>query len=154
MKHSNYLLIMALLAVVFACKNDDGPDPVPPTEAEKRLEILIAGNGTWNLPTTGGVTLADGSGSLDITELFENFTVKFTEAGYTTTGTTPVWARSGTWEFKDDSGDVFVREDGLEVTVIEITETSLKFSLEWDQTTYEEGRPRSLAGTHTFTLGK
>lgn len=151
MKYSKSLLIVAFTVLVFSCKQDDGPAP---TEAEKRLGLLIAGNGTWDLPATGGVLLADGSSSLDITELFQDFTVKFTEGGYTTTGTTPVWARSGTWEFKDDSGEVFVRNDGLEVTIIEITDTSLKFSLEWDQTTYEEGRPRSLPGTHTFTLGK
>ena len=155
MRYLKGFLLVLIVAVAFSCKKSKGEDPEPePTEAELRLEILTDGNGTWTPPASGAVMLGEGSSALDITELFEDFTITFSETGYTTTGTTPVWARSGTWEFVDDDGEVFRRNDGLEVTITEITEGSLKFTLEWDQTTYEEGRSKSLAGKHTFTLGK
>lgn len=151
MRYLTCLLLLSIL-IIPGCKKD--PVEPPPTEAEKRLDILVAGNGTWTPPGSGAVMLGEGANAIDITELFVNFTITFTETGYTTTGTTPVWARSGTWEFTSDDGTSFEREDGLEVTIIEITETSLKLSLEWDETIYEEGRQAAYAGKHTFTFGK
>lgn len=150
---SKYLLLfIPLFTVVFGCKKDE-PD-VKPTEAELTTEILTAGNGTWNIPASGGVILGEGATTIDIGELFENFSLTFTTTGYTTTGTTPVWARSGTWAFIDDSGTKFRRNDNLEVTIIEISANTVKLSLQWNETTYEDGRSKSLAGLHTFTFNK
>lgn len=145
-------LIITLLVFVLAC--NDEPGAAPPTEAEKRAEILIAGNGTWTISTSGGVLLGEGANTIDVGELFQNFSITFTASGYTTTGTTPVWARSGTWAFTDDSGTKFRRNDNLEVNVLEISATTIKLSLQWNETTYEGGRSKSLAGLHTFTLNK
>ncbi len=146
------LLFITLLAVALACKDEPGGTPL--TEAEKRAEILIAGNGTWTISTSGGVLLGEGANTIDVGELFQNFSITFTASGYTTTGTTPVWARSGTWAFTDNSGTKFRRNDNLEVNVLEISATTVKLSLQWNETTYEDGRNKSLAGLHTFTLNK
>lgn len=150
---SKYLLLfILLLTVVFGCKKDE--PGVTPTEAELRTEILTAGNGTWNIPSSGGVVLGEGANTIEISELFENFSITFTPTGYTTTGTTPVWARSGTWSFVDDSGTKFRRNDNLEITIIVISANTVKLSLQWNETTYEDGRSKSLAGLHTFTFNK
>jgi hypothetical protein len=146
------LLIITLFVFVFACKDEPGETPL--TEAEKRAEILISGNGTWAISTSNGVLLGEGANTIDVSELFQNFSITFTASGYTTTGTTPVWARSGTWTFTDDSGTKFRRNDNLEVTILEISATTVKLSLQWNETTYEDGRTKSLAGLHTFTLNK
>lgn len=146
-------LLFGCLALFTHCGGDDGPGTPPPTEAELRVTILTAGTGKWTPPATGAVILGGGATAQDITSLFENFTITFTPTGYTTTGTTPVWARSGTWSFTDDTGTKFRREDGLEVTLVDISATALKFTLEWDQTT-TSGRQQSLKGLHTFTLNK
>lgn len=146
------LLFTSLLVFILACKDEPGVAPL--TEAEKRTEILIAGNGTWAISTSGGVLVGEGANTIDAAELFQDFSITFTASGYTTTGTTPVWARSGTWTFVDDTGTKFRRNDNLEVTIIDISATALKFSLQWNETTYEDGRSKSLAGLHTFTLSK
>lgn len=154
MKTSFYTFLW-LSALVFTTGcGDDGPSAPPPTEAELRTAILTAGTGKWNIPATGAVMLGEGATAFDITDLFENFSITFTTTGYTTTGTTPVWARSGTWAFTNDSGTVFKREDDLEVSIVEISNTTLKVSLEWTQTTYDDGRGQSYAGKHTFTFAK
>lgn len=147
-------LMFALFVLITACGGDDGPGTPPPTEAELRTEILTAGTGKWNIPAAGAVTIGEGANTIDATNLFENFSITFTQTGYTTTGDTPVWARSGTWSFTNDAGTVFKREDNVEVTIIEISKTAMKLSLQWNQTTYEDGRSNSLAGKHVFTFLK
>lgn len=150
------LALISIVVLLSNCGGDDGPGKPPPTEAELRALILAGGTGTWT-PSSGTPVTVNG---LAVPELFQNFTIKFTSTGtggtYTTTGTTPVWARSGTWTFVGDEGLKFKREDNLEVTISEITASSLKLTLEWDATTYEEptGRAQSLAGTTVFTLTK
>ncbi|WP_127123412.1 hypothetical protein [Chryseotalea sanaruensis] len=146
------LLFVLLLILAFACKDD--PSVTPPTEAELRTEILTAGNGTWNIPASDGVLLGEGVNTIDIGELFQNFSITFTTTGYTTTGTTPVWARSGTWSFVDNSGTKFRRNDNIEVTIVDISANTVKLTLQWNETTYEDGRNKSLAGLHTFTFNK
>ncbi len=148
-------LCLFTFALLTNCK-DDGPGEPPKTEAELRAEIMAGGTGKWT-PTSGNpVTVND----LAVPELFTDFTITFTSTGtggsYTTTGTTPVWPRSGTWTFADEEGLTFTRDDGMEITIVEITETGLKLSLEWTETTYEDptARAQSLAGTTVFTLSK
>lgn len=150
------LACLCMVALLSNCGGDDGPDAPPPTEAELRALILAGGTAAWT-PASGSPITVNGTA---VPELFENFTIKFTSTGkagtYTTTGTTPVWARSGTWAFVGDDGLTFKREDNLVVSITDITATSLKLTLEWDATTYEDpsGRSNSLAGTTVFTLSK
>jgi hypothetical protein len=153
------LALLSIVVLLSNCgkKNDPGPvPPTPKTEAELRAAILTGGTGTWTPSSSNPITV----NGLEVSELFQGFTISFTGTGtggtYTTTGTTPVWARSGTWTFVGDDGLKFTREDNLEVSISDITATSLKLSLEWDETTYEEptGRSNSIAGTTVFTLSK
>src|SRR5687768_16607963 len=143
------LTILGLAAVLLcstlsSCKKDD-PKPKK-TQAEKVTEMLTSKGGTWSISGSTGVTLV----GVDVTtDLFSAFSITFLDNEFTTTGTTPVWLRHDTWAFKDENAEVFIRgQDDKEVTIVEISETQLKLSLEWDQTTYEEegGRSNSLPG--------
>jgi hypothetical protein len=143
------LLAVASLTIIIGCKGDD---PKPLTKEQEMTALLTAGTGTWTPPTTGGVTV----GGTDVTdELFEGFSIKFSEGTFTTTGTTPVWKREDTWSFKDETATIMLRgQDNKEITFTRISDTEIKLTLEWDQTTTEPGRTKSIEGTHVFTLTK
>ncbi len=149
-KSVRILFALALLCSVFAgCKKDD-PKPVL-TEAQKVTQMLTSNGGTWN-PASSGVVV----NGIDVTQdLFPGFSITFSENTFTTTGTSPVFLRHDTWSFKDETAKVMVRgQDGKEMTIIEISDNVLKFTLAWDQTTYEGGREKSLAGNYEFTFSK
>ena len=46
------------------------------------------------------------------------------------------------------------RDDGLVVTLQEVTDTSLKLALTWTKTTLGSGRIESVSGQHVFSFGK
>jgi hypothetical protein len=144
------LVVVTTLSTITSC--DDGPTP---TKVEKATKLLTQNGGTWS-PSSASITM-DG---IDVTtEFFDGFTMTFTEEGtVTTTGTSPMWLREDTWSFKDATASVFVRgQDDAEITIVELTKSSFVFTMEWDQTTYEEddgGRKRSLPGTYEFKLSK
>lgn len=136
--------------VLFGCGGND-PEP-PPTEQEKVTQMLTAEGGAWAPQPSSGVTV-DG---VDVTaDLFAGFSITFQEKTFTTTGTSPVWLRQDTWAFKNGSSSVIVRgQDNKEITITEISDTQLKLTLEWTQTTTEGGRQGSLKGKHEFVLAK
>ena len=136
-------LLLSLL-LFSDCKKDD-PQP---TEEERITKILTSGQ--W-LPATGNWVTAGGT---SVVELFTDFKITFTETGYTTTGTTPVWPRTDTWSFKPGSTTVLIRSsDKIEVTIESIDERSLRLSLIWNQDTFVEGgRQSSIKGKHEFNL--
>ena len=156
---SNQLLKNALLALVAtglliafttltACKDDPEPPPPPePTEAEKVTAILTGGTGRWALASV----VVEGENAA---ELFRDFSITFTSTGYTTTGTTPVWKRSGTWTFTDATATKFKRDDNVEVTIESISETQLKLTLIQAQQVTEGGRSTALRGKHEFVMNK
>jgi hypothetical protein len=150
------LLALTIVTLSFMACGGKGGDPTPitpePTVKEQRTELLIAGGSSWS-PSSSGIVV-DG---VDVTaDFFSGFTIKFDATTITTTGTTPVWATTDTWSFKDDNANVIVRgSDSKEITITSISETELKLTLEWDQYTYEQGgRQKSIPGTYTFTLNK
>jgi hypothetical protein len=147
------ILTYAIVAFLFFSLSCSKKDDAKPTEQQRITKLLTNGTGTWSPSTTAGVTV-DG---LDVTEdLFKDFTITFTEDKLFTTGTTPVFLREDTWQFKDETGAVILRgQDDKEIKVEAISENELQLSLEWDQTTYEEGgRIRSIPGTVVFTMNK
>jgi hypothetical protein len=149
---SVFVLLTVCITFVHCGGDDPKPDPEP-TQREKVTALLTANGGKWQPSGAVGITV-DG---VDVTsELFENFSITFSETTFTTTGTSPVWLRSDTWTFKNDNADVIIRgQDGKEVSILEISETQLKLKLEWDETTTTSGgRKKSLKGTHEFTLNK
>jgi hypothetical protein len=143
------LVVVTLLSIVLlnSCKKDD-PSP---TAVQKVTRILTAGGASWSPPSTGGVTI-DG---IDVTQdLFDGFSITFSDGALATTGSSPVWLREDTWRFKDATATVILRgQDDKEIILEEVTKDQIKFSLEWDQTT-TGGRSRSLKGKHVFTLNK
>jgi hypothetical protein len=85
--------------------------------------------------------------------VFDNFSVTF-EKGmmYTTTdGQTPVWKPSGKFtlkEVKSAIGFSIVRDDNVEITVSELTETKLVLKFNF----ISGGRVRSVSGGYVFDL--
>lgn len=144
-------LAVAAVCLFAGCGGSD-PEPAPPTQAEKVTMILTASGGTWTPSVSSAGVLVDG---VDVTQdLFPGFTITFQENTFTTTGTSPVWLREDTWEFKDASATVMIRgQDNREVTIEQISDTSLKLTLEWPETT-NGGRQHSLKGKHEFFLTK
>ena len=153
MKRNIQFLLAGILFLCLACggSNSD-PDPEPePTPQQKTTALLTGGTGKWNPATLSNWVTVEG---VNAVELFKDFTITFTATGYTTTGTTPVWPRSGTWRFKDQSSTVLIREsDNKEVTIESINEITLRITLTWDETTYG-GKTTSLGGKHEFNLTK
>jgi hypothetical protein len=90
----------------------------------------------------------------DQTALFTNMTLSFTATDYTTTNGKAVWPATGTWSFTDNTAKKIKRSDNLEVTITEITDSTLKLSLTWATGTFGSGRTSSLAGNHTFSFVK
>jgi hypothetical protein len=148
MKPINYKRIVCLDAICliialfyFSSCNDDAPTL---NEAERVTKLLA--NGTWSLSSV----LVDDT---DASELFEDFSITFTETSYTTTGTTPVWERNGMWSFVNaDSPTQFIREDDVVVTIAAIEERMLTLELLWTTQTISGGRQLSIKGKHVFVL--
>src|SRR3954462_12474562 len=93
---SIFILIVLIVLVGTSCKkkhNEEEPEPQL-TEAQKATNLLTANGGKWHpAPLSNWVTVE----GVNITDLFKDFSITFTATGYTTSGTTPVWARSDTW---------------------------------------------------------
>jgi hypothetical protein len=150
-----FRLAIGLIVCCLCGINCGGPDPKPvikETEIEKVTALLVAEGASWSLTGSSSVTV-DG---VDVTdELFKDFSISFEEGSYTTTGTSPVWPRSDTWHFEDESAKVIIRGlDEKEITIENISENELRLKLKWEHTTYEGGRMRSIPGQHVFTLNK
>lgn len=129
------LVILSLLFLTH-CKEDD-----PQTETE-RINNLLQAN-TWLIQS---VTVDDN----EQTDLFTGLKLSFTSTTYTTTNGGVVWPGNGTWQFTDDTGKVIMRDDGLQIMIDEITESTLTLSLSWSPGTLGPGRATSLAGEHEF----
>jgi hypothetical protein len=146
------LATLIAISTVFVHCGGGGGDPEL-TEEQKVTKTLTAGTGQWG-QNSASTVYVDG---LDVTEdLFSGFTITFTDGGYTTTGTSPVFPSSDTWRFKENTnGTVIIRDsDEKEMTITSLTDTDLVFTLTWDQTTTSSGRQRSIPGPHVFILKK
>lgn len=148
MKIKIHMVAIITACMLSACGGGD-PDPAP-TQVERVSVLLQADGHSWAPAASTGVTV-DG---VDVTEdLFSGFSITFHERTFTTTGTTPVWLREDTWTFKDETAKVMIRgQDNKEITITEVSDTQLKLTLEWTQTTHSGGRQGSLKGKHEFLL--
>lgn len=139
--HKSIFYTILLAAALFAgCKGDD---PQPETQ---RVQKLLS-SGTWQ---TDQVWVDE----TDQTSFFTGLTLSFTKDTYSTTNGKAVWPASGTWEFADDSADKIIRDDGIEVTVLEVTKTSLKLSLTNPTRVIGSAKANGLAGAHEFHFVK
>lgn len=136
-------LLLGLAAVGMGCSSDK--DPVSPSiskqdEVKARLVAV-----TWKIKSVS----VDG---VDHTDLFQNLAVKFTSSGFNATNGGPVWPTTGTWAFTNTDANSITRNDGLVVTIQELTQVNLKVSFLWTKTTLGPGREESVSGMNVFSF--
>ena len=136
------LIVLALssLLLVNSCKKSNDPSPSDITSQQLT-------SATWKVST---VTV-DGT---DQTALFSTMTLKFTATGYATTNGGAVWPATGTWAFVNEDATTIKRDDGVEVTLTDVSEAGFKMTLIWSKMTLGSGRVSSVAGTHVFSMVK
>lgn len=138
MKNYNSIFYSILMAAALftGCKGDD---PQPETQ---RIQKLLS-SGTWQIDQVW-------VDETDQTSFFTGLTLSFTKDTYETTNGKAVWPATGTWEFADESADKIIRDDGIEVTVLEVTKTSLRLSLTNPTIGIGSAKANGLAGAHEF----
>jgi len=136
------LIVLALssLLLVASCKKSNDPSPSDITSQQLT-------SATWKVSTVR----VDGT---DQTALFSTMTLKFTATGYITTNGGAVWPANGTWAFVHENATTIKRDDGVEVTLTDVSEAGFKMTLIWSKMTLGSGRVSSLAGTHVFSMVK
>ena len=147
-------IALAFLLITYAstliqlsgCSNGGGdPTPTPVSKQDEIKAKLTAP--TWKVKS---VTV-DGT---DKTSVYKDLSLKFSTSGFTSTNGGAVWPASGTWLFTTDDATAVKRDDGVEVKLQEVTDTSLKLALTWSKTTLGPGRIESVSGQHVFSFGK
>jgi hypothetical protein len=136
LKAAVLLLLVAGLVSLGSCKKKK---VVPDAAA-------LLKSGTWKIKT---VTV-DGADKLS---MFTGMTLTFSATAYTSTNGVPVWPASGNWSINTDK-TIVTRDDGVAVTIDNISETALGLSLNWSKTTLNGGRTESIPGKHVFTFTK
>ena len=142
LKHGSHaFIILSVLSFLIGCSSDSD------SSSAKEVATKMLTAHSWKLST---VTV-DGT---DQTSLFNNMTLSFTANTFTTSNGGLVWPSSGTWTFKDEEAMVIIRNDGLEINLIEVKDASLNMSLTWNKNTFGPGKVSSIAGVHIFKMIK
>ncbi len=134
-------VVMAAILTISSCGSDT---PTMSKQDEVKAKLIAS---AWNV---GSVTV-DGT---DQSDVYPDLKLTFTSSGFTSLNGGAIWPASGTWTFTSADAAAFTRNDGLVVTIQEVTATSLKLALVWDKTTIGPGRIGSVEGQHVFTFGK
>ncbi len=130
-------VLFSLLVKLQACGDDDHTNPL-----QVRLNELT---GTWRL----GTVFNDNN---DITNQFQGFELTFeADKTFITQNGGNAWPASGRFDFLDDNANLIVRNDDVEVEIVEITNTSLQLS--FTQSTLN-GRAAGITGSFSFSLIK
>ena len=135
---------VAIFIQLSGCKGGT-TDPTPISKQDEVRALLTSA--TWKMQS---VTV-DGT---DKSIIYKDLSLKFSASGFTATNGGAVWPASGSWTFTSAEATAIKRDDGLEVKLQEITNTSLKLALTWSKTTLGPGRVESVSGQHLFSLGK
>jgi hypothetical protein len=140
------LLIVFLLAmsILSGCSKDDGGSPSP---MDKQQTLLENGSKSWVL--VGGSVL---KGDIDVSNEFAGFKLTVTGFNYVTENSPSggVWASQGTWTFKDNQVTAIERNDGVLMTIDNISSTDLV--LRFTDPDDVGGRYSSIIGDYVFTL--
>jgi hypothetical protein len=131
----------AILLTIDGCKKDNEPT------VQERITSILTSAEAWQNPevTVDGV---------DYSDLYKDFSIKFTNSTYTTTKGTPVWEDNGTWVFLNEAATFIKMDDLREVEINSITNDFLELSFQWDENTFEPGRSNSVKGKQKFKLKK
>lgn len=138
-------LVITMTAVLVHLTGCGGNDPAPLSKQEEVTTKLTAA--TWKVQSVM-------VGGIDKSSVYPDLNLTFTDTGFTSTNGEAVWPASGTWSFTDANATAITRDDGLTVTLQEVTDTSLKLALTWNKTTLGPGRVASVSGQHVFSFGK
>jgi hypothetical protein len=139
-----YVLSLAVIVLLLVLSSCGGSDPAPSASETTTKQLVSSG---WKISSVS----VDGT---DQTALFANMTLSFTATNYTTAKGGAVWPASGTWSFTDNTAKKIKRNDNVEITIVEITDATLKLSLTWATGTFGPGRVESVAGNHVFSFTK
>lgn len=135
-------LVFALL--LSSCSEE----PSVPQLTQQEQTRLILVSSPWKMTK---VTV-DG---FDQTNVYRDLVLTFLNTQYSSVNGKGVWPESGFWNFDNTEATAFLRSDGVRVEIQSITESSLRLSLDWDETTFiTTGRTKSLEGQHIFEFGK
>jgi hypothetical protein len=146
--NSSYRLILTIALLAFipmifsSCSRDN--DPVP-SQQELVTQKLTAS--PWVLQS---VTV-DG---FDQTGTYSGMTLSFTSTGFTSVNGRGVWPDTGSWTWRNEEATSFSRNDGVIVSIQDISNTSLRIEMDWDETTFIRARTSSIGGKHVFVFGK
>lgn len=139
-RSSSIIVPLCILITFQNCKQDAAP-------SEQEVVLSALTGVTWKV---GAVTI-DG---VDKNAMYPGLTVSFAASTFSSTNGKLVWPATGTWTFGSDNGRILVRDDGISVSITDISDSQLKLALSWTKTTLDAGRPASLRGAHVFTFGK
>lgn len=134
-----------LVATGILLQHCGSSEPAAPTEAQRVTSLMKTG--PWKIQSA----TVDGANQ---NALFTGLTLNFSDTGFTSTNGEPVWPASGTWTFTSDQATSFTRNDGVVVTIEDITSTSMILRLTWAKTTFGPGRIASISGQTVFTFGQ
>jgi hypothetical protein len=130
------VLLVCSIILFASCDKEDNP-----TVQETQLKKLEAK--TWSVQSVQ----IDG---VDHTSLFQGMTLTITKNSFTSTNGGSVWPSSGTWGFTDEQASAILRNDNTTITIESISESQLRLSLNWSETTFGPGRKKSISGSHVF----
>ena len=134
------IAIIAAIIQLSGCKEDAA------ISNQDEVKAKLTAAATWKMQTV----LVDGT---DKSTVYKDLNIKFTDTGFTSTNGGVVWPATGTWSFTDADATAITRNDGLTVSLQEVTGTSLKLALSWSKTTFAPGRSGSVSGQHVFSFG-
>lgn len=140
-----FFAIVTAAGLLTSCKSSSG-DPAPVVSKKDEVSSLLT-SAAWKMSS---VTV-DGA---DKTSIYKDLKLTFTGTGFTSVNGGAVWPASGTWEFTSAEATSIKRNDGVEVTLQEVTATGLKLALTWSKNTLGPGRVKSVSGQHIFSFGK
>jgi hypothetical protein len=141
-------VVFSLLLVFPLIFSSCGEDPVDPPQTQQEITRLILVNSPWKMQKA----TVDG---FDQTNVYRDLVLTFLNTQYTSVNGKGVWPASGFWSFDNIDATAFIRSDGVRVEILEINNSSLRLSFDWDETTYiTTGRTSSLEGKHIFEFGK
>ncbi len=133
------LAICSSLLFIASCKDEPSAEDVFLSKLAK----------TWK-PSDIGIQLDNEP----VNGVFDNFTITFDKARtYKTADGNEIWNPSGKFllkAVKNTAGFQISRDDGVEVTIMEISETALVLKLNYTSTS--GGRASSVSGEYVFDL--